>query len=57
MLVLDTDHITHLQWAASPKAIKLSQRLTATRDTKGPLTNKFQGQAHCFSSMLCRNEG
>jgi tRNA(fMet)-specific endonuclease VapC len=32
MLVLDTDHISHLQWAASPKAITLSHRLTAAKD-------------------------
>src|SRR5437763_16796030 len=32
MLVLDTDHISHLQWAESPKAVKLSQRLTAAKE-------------------------
>ena len=44
MLVLDTDHISHLQWATSAKAIKLDERLAASGEEVAVTVVSFEEQ-------------
>ena len=42
--LLDTDHISYLEWAESAKAIKLSERLTAAQDNVSVTIISFEEQ-------------